>query len=156
MFWILNQFSMGLPCPPTFNPADHYIHKLSMIPKHESEYTERIEFICKKYEGSLYGNYELYLIRSLLPYSEKAAIVEVDNHILNGPSTSITSAKQLNPYHATKGQQFWALLGRSFQSMIKEPTITYIRLFQNIGLGLVVGVVYFDQKVDQVCEVLLS
>jgi hypothetical protein len=36
------------------------------------------------------------------------------------------------------------------KAMVKEPVVTYIRLIQNIGLGLMVGVVYWDQQVDQV------
>jgi len=44
-----------------------------------------------------------------------------DAHIASGPSTSVTNAKQLNPYHASWFQQFWALLGRSFQ--VSESSI---------------------------------
>jgi len=34
--------------------------------------------------------------------------------------------------------------------MRKEPIVTYIKLLQNIGLGLMVGTVYWDQEIDQV------
>jgi hypothetical protein len=54
---------IGLPCPITFNPADHYIHKLSMVPKHEEEYKERIEFICDKYRSSDFGKTFLLLLK---------------------------------------------------------------------------------------------
>jgi len=74
----------------------------------------------------------------------------VDEDIAVGPTTSVTSAKQLNPYQASWVQQFWALLIRSYQSIRKEPAVTYIRLFQNVFLGVVIGILFLDQKYDQV------
>jgi hypothetical protein len=47
--------SAGYPCPDTFNPADHYIHKLSMIPKQELEYQGRVDAICDSFQESDYG-----------------------------------------------------------------------------------------------------
>ncbi len=47
--------SIGLHCPDTFNPADHYIHKLSMIPGQEEEYEDRVAAICDAFEDSEHG-----------------------------------------------------------------------------------------------------
>ncbi len=46
---------IGYPCPETFNPADHYINKLSMIPKQEHEYQDRVSEICDSYQESDHG-----------------------------------------------------------------------------------------------------
>ena len=47
-------YSLSLPCPNDFNPADHYIYKLSMTPGHEEEYDTRVERICSEYKESHY------------------------------------------------------------------------------------------------------
>ncbi len=47
--------SVGYPCPADFNPADHYIYKLSMVPKEEGEYKERVKHICDSFEASKFG-----------------------------------------------------------------------------------------------------
>ena len=47
--------SIGHPCPAFFNPADHFIHKLSMTPRQEEEYLERTETICREFSESEYG-----------------------------------------------------------------------------------------------------
>ena len=51
----LFSYRIGLPCPETFNPADHYIYTTSMVPKHEQEYKERVKGICDAYDVSTYG-----------------------------------------------------------------------------------------------------
>ena len=48
---------LGFPCPLTFNHADHYIFKLSMVPRHEEEYEQRCQYICQSYATSKYSKY---------------------------------------------------------------------------------------------------
>ncbi len=48
-------FRIGHPCPDDFNPSDHYIHKLSVLPKEEEESRERIDHVCEQFEQSSYG-----------------------------------------------------------------------------------------------------
>jgi len=128
-------FSIGLPCPTNFNPADHYINRLSLIPKEEQLHEKKINFICNQYQTSSYC---------------KAVSLYVDEHIANGPTTTISHVKQLNPYKASWFQQFWALLGRSYRSMTKDPVSTSIRIFQYVFVGLIIGILFFDQDIDQV------
>ena len=50
-----NCFSLSYPCPGDFNPADHYIYKLSMTPGYEDEYDSRVAKICDAYQESEYS-----------------------------------------------------------------------------------------------------
>lgn len=36
-------FSLGINCPPSFNPADYYIHTLAVIPGREEESRREIK-----------------------------------------------------------------------------------------------------------------
>lgn len=44
--------SLGMPCPRKFNPADHYIMKISVIPGNEQSSKDKIAEIADQYESS--------------------------------------------------------------------------------------------------------
>ena len=44
--------SVGKPCPENFNPADHYIFTLAMIPGQEEECREKVAMITDKFAAS--------------------------------------------------------------------------------------------------------
>lgn len=38
-------FSVGFPCPMNYNPADHYIHTLAIMPANQEECKEKSKVI---------------------------------------------------------------------------------------------------------------
>ena len=40
---LLFSFRCGYPCPSHFNPADHFIHTLAIVPNNEEECQRRVE-----------------------------------------------------------------------------------------------------------------
>ena len=154
-------FRIGYPCPDDFNPPDHFIHKLSMVPNQEEEYTNRIETIRKEFEASEYGANVLQEIDS--------QIEGVETRFGNGNFDMGT----LKPYKSPWLQQFRAVLWRSWHSVVKEPLISWIRIGEVIVslfsekkifcsakpgkrtrcrfqvLALIVGSIFFGQDYSQ-------
>ena len=128
--------SIGHPCPAFFNPADHFIHKLSMTPRQEEEYLERTETICREFSESEYGTTLAAEIRSH---------VEGREGRFDNAGFELSSLK---PYKSPWFQQFRAVLWRSWHSVSKDPIIARIRIVEAIGLALLVGTIYFGQGPD--------
>ena len=42
--------SLEHPCPPNYNPADHYIYTLAIVPQKEDESRERVKRFTDEYE----------------------------------------------------------------------------------------------------------
>ena len=47
--------SCSLPCPVNYNPADHYVQVLAVVPGEEEESRARISAICKQFYSSQQG-----------------------------------------------------------------------------------------------------
>ena len=64
-------------------------------------------------------------------------------------SKSSSSSSTTIIYKASWFEQFNALLWRSFVSNIREPMITRIKFSQTLTVALLLGIVYWQQKLDQ-------
>ena len=49
--------SVGHPSPEAYNPADHYVKALAIIPGKEDECRQEVNRICDVYDGTPEGNY---------------------------------------------------------------------------------------------------
>lgn len=47
--------SLDAPCPNNYNPADHFIHHLAILPSREESCKQAVNIICDKYERSELG-----------------------------------------------------------------------------------------------------
>ena len=45
----------GYPCPPNYNPADHILYTLAIVPGEEDRCREKIKRICDDYDSSDLG-----------------------------------------------------------------------------------------------------
>lgn len=93
--------------------------------------------ICDRYEASEVAGHYLPKDKSGL-YNSTHSFDE-----------SATKRQKLSMYKASWLTQFWALMWRSFLSVIREPMITAIRLVQMVVIALLLGAIYFGQKDDQ-------
>lgn len=57
--------------------------------------------------------------------------------------------KYRNPYKANWFNQFRVVLWRSWLSVMKEPLLVKIRMIQTAVIAILIGMVYFGQKVDK-------
>jgi len=49
--------NQGIPCPPSNNPADFYIHTLTTVPGQEVQSRNKIKAICDFFESSDDGQF---------------------------------------------------------------------------------------------------
>ena len=60
---------MGFPCPDDFNPADHYVNVLAVVPGQEEERRARVAQICDAFKQSPQGK----LVEAEVKYEKERA-----------------------------------------------------------------------------------
>ncbi|KAG1660602.1 Protein white [Nymphon striatum] len=117
----------GLACPRLFNPADHYIYSLAVVPGDEERSKGAIS--CSWLEWSRMHCGFLFL----------------SGAIANG-------YKLINPevFHKNTSWcgQLKTLLHRSYLNTMRTPLVSAVRIMQSVMSALVVGVIYLQQKYD--------
>lgn len=127
---------LGNQCPPSFNPADYYIHTLAVIPSREKESLEQIQAICDAYENSPQCD-ELKTELKMLASLE-------DDKDLN-----VKVTKRKSRYRVSFLTQFWVLLWRAFTANKREPALFRAKLINTTIVAIIFGLVYLDQTYDQ-------
>ncbi|XP_054160832.1 protein white-like [Oppia nitens] len=133
-----NFFStIGYTCPTNFNPCDYYIEQLAVIPGKEIECKNKIDEICNK-------------------FTEYSSGTDLKPSIANNSFQSLLTKKSFPDiltdapkYRSNCLRQFRAVMWRSALVVLREPMITQIRIVQTMIVSLILGVVYFNQKLDQ-------
>ena len=118
--------SCGFPCPVNYNPADHWVQALAVVPGVEEKSRKNIDTVCEAFNRSEDGQ--------LLEQLSSSSHTEV-----------LTSASK-SPYKASWTAQFSALMWRSWLSVIKEPLIVQVRIAQTVVIAVILGIVYFGQE----------
>ena len=134
-----------------YNPADHYLQVLAVVPGQEEASHLQLQTICDEFEKSEKG----------LELSKMSAEASKDS------STEQVSVATTSPYKASWGEQFTALLWRSWLSIVKDPLILKIRIGTSVVrlniyqacfiinplfqfIALILGAVYFGQELSGV------
>jgi len=123
----------GFPCPTNYNPADHYLQVLAVVPGQEEASHAKLKEICDDFEISEKGI-------ELTKTSSEAT--------KTSSSDSFMATTRSSPYKASWGEQFTALLWRSWLSIVKDPMILRIRIGTSIFIALILGAVYFGQELS--------
>jgi len=122
--------SCGYPCPPFYNPADHFIETLTIVPSDRDRSLKKVAEICDKFNETEYGKVLAYRTHP--------------NYQFAPVDTNFRS-----PYTVDWCAQFWALLWRGWLSVIREPKLIKVRLFQTIFISTLIGFLYHGQSLDQ-------
>ena len=122
--------SCGYPCPSLYNPADHFIQVLTILPTDGDNSRQRVAMICDQF--------------SQTPYAQQlAAQTPHLQHYIPDQSSPYS------PYTVGWCAQFWALLWRGWLGVAREPKIVKVRLLQTIFTAALIGLIYFGQSADQ-------
>ena len=128
--------SLGAACPSNYNPADYFIQLLAVVPGQEASCRHAINTVCDAFRKSDHG------IKIAL--EAEAVNGEFEDSLRNSKHPESRS-----PYKASWCEQFRAVLWRSWLSVIKEPILVKVRLLQTVMVSLLIGIVYFNQQLDQ-------
>ncbi|XP_012282136.1 protein white [Orussus abietinus] len=126
--------SLGAACPSNYNPADYFIQLLAIVPGREASCRHSVNSVCDTFQRSEHG----------MKISLEAETVNGDFE-----DSLKDSSSRHSPYKASWCEQFRAVLWRSWLSVIKEPILIKVRLLQTVMVSLLIGVIYFGQKLDQ-------
>ncbi|KAL7640652.1 UNVERIFIED_CONTAM: hypothetical protein RMT77_008927 [Armadillidium vulgare] len=131
--------SLNHKCPPTFNPADFYIHTLAVLPGHEVRSRDRIKRICNNFAVSTYAKD----IEITIQHQENMATSRMDSNIEKEPYASEMPIKPLWIV-----ELYW-LLWRSLLDSYRNPAMHSVRILQKIMMAVTVGVCYTNVKLNQ-------
>ena len=104
----------GFPCPMNYNPADHWVQALAVVPGDEEKSRRNIETVCSAFNSSKDGK-------------------ALENLPKSPNDTSDSYSQSKSPYKASWGAQFSACMWRSWLSVVKEPLIMKVRIAQTIA-----------------------
>ncbi|KAK0174891.1 hypothetical protein PV327_010606 [Microctonus hyperodae] len=129
--------SMGAVCPSNYNPADYFVQVLAVVSGREADCRRTINAVCDTFQRSNHG----------MNIASKAENIhgEFEDSFKNKKSRNI----QKSPYKASWCEQFRAVLWRSWLAVIKEPILIKVRLLQTFMVSLLIGVIYYGQRLDQ-------
>lgn len=129
--------TLGAACPSNYNPADYFIQVLAVVPGREDSCKHSINTVCDTFQKSDYG------IKIALEAET------VNGEFEHSLKEELYSNNTKSPYKASWCEQFRAVLWRSWIAVIKEPILIKVRLLQTILVSLLIGVIYFHQRLDQ-------
>lgn len=113
--------SQGYPCPMNYNPGDHFILTLAMVPGHEQTCHRKIEKFRKEFEK-----------QQTQQEHKKDAIC----------STSMTHQVLRRRYQAPLFEQFRYLLWRSWVTNIRNPYLVILKFTQAMLFAVILGLFY--------------
>nr|XP_034308874.1 protein white-like [Crassostrea gigas]XP_034308875.1 protein white-like [Crassostrea gigas] len=114
--------SQGYPCPINYNPADHFILTLAMIPGQEQACRKKIKRLCWEFENK-----------------------QMKEKYENGSctSSSLLNQQELLPrYQAPCLKQFRYLIWRSWITNLRNPNLFIIKLIQAVLFAVILGLFY--------------
>ena len=126
--------SVNYPCPEDFNPADHFVQTLAVVPGQEEKCGQRISEICDKFQHTEAAQ------------DLRAEIKVIENQLAEGDQRSVTRREV---YKASWGAQFAALAWRQSLAVIKDPMIARVKIISAIVVGIILGTIYQAQDMDQ-------
>merc|ERR1719445_63730 len=126
--------SISYPTPQQYNPADHFIQTLAIIPGDEEASREKIKTICEKFS------------ESEIAQEMRAEVKSVENEVEDDDKKSRTKD---SIYKASWFEQFSALVWRQTKATLRNPMTSTVKLVTAVIVGLILGTVYWRQEINQ-------
>ncbi|KAL9966625.1 hypothetical protein ACROYT_G024728 [Oculina patagonica] len=120
---------LGYPCPINFNPADHFVHTLAIVPGDEENCRKRVQDICDVYSAN------------------EAEVTEPETAERRDSFKDDVYTR--SPYKVSWCKQFRSVFWRSWLTFNRDVVIFRIRLYQSIFIGLIAGIIYFQTDINQ-------
>nr|XP_022308826.1 protein white-like isoform X1 [Crassostrea virginica] len=137
--------SVGHPCPINYNPANHFILTLAIIPGFESECKGRVEKMCESYDNSQASKKIDHFEISMDPYERR-----MSQKLLEESIHSISSS---GPSYL---QQLRCVMWRSWITNIREPMLVKIKFIQTVIFALFMGLVYLKTDNNYIQEDIMN
>nr|UOU03362.1 ATP-binding cassette subfamily G-like 11-2 [Brachionus rubens] len=126
--------SQGYKSPSNYNPADHFIKTLSILPNEREQCLERVNKLSIAFENS--KNYDDIKKEINKNYVSQFDLNECSsNNFLKSKSSICREIKWL----------FW----RHMIDFIRDPLAFRVLFTQTFLMGIIYGMVYLNQKIDQ-------
>jgi ABC-type multidrug transport system ATPase subunit len=126
--------SIEYVCPKNYNPADYYIHKLSIVPTNKDASREAIKSVCDSFEKSKY---------------KEILISDMEQAIAEGPKNVNLAEERSTLFRASFWTQLKCLYGRDLLSLARDPFAFKSQFIQVILIAVLFGAIFFRIKVDQ-------
>jgi len=124
--------SLSFPCPEDYNPADHLVQVLSVVPGEEEESREKIDLICQNFQQSQAGTE-----------------IRADIKALESQTSDEDQILDQTPYKASWIKQVLALTCRQALSVAKNPMMLKVKVITAVVVGLILGTIFQGQDFDQ-------
>ncbi|EGT54743.1 hypothetical protein CAEBREN_25724 [Caenorhabditis brenneri] len=135
---------LKLPIPMNFNPSDHYLSTMSVRdPREEQQKKAQIEKICITFKYSENG-------KSIFKESSGRELDERDRAYSEDWRRRYASNFSRPQFGASFFQQIRALTWRASKTVLREPTLLKVQIFQSIIIAVLTGLIYTNNSpVDQ-------
>lgn len=147
-----------MPCPVNYNPADYFVQILAIAPNKEDECRATIKKVCDSFAVSS-------LAQDISNVAAKIASSQDEIQYNKCPTNG-------GRYRANWFTQFYAILWRSWLSVLKEPMLVKVRILQTTVshdeltkttkflisftlsflfqmVSFLIGVIFYGQVLDQ-------
>lgn len=125
--------SINYPCPENYNPADHFIQTLAVIPGDEEESRKKIKTVSGKFS------------ESEISQEMKAEVKAIENDVQDEDK----SRHKDDIYKASWFKQLSALIWRQTIATLRNPMTSTVKIVTAVIVGLILGTVYWRQDMDQ-------
>ncbi|XP_056007707.1 protein white-like [Ostrea edulis] len=130
--------NIGHPCPVNYNPANHFILTLAIVPGYETDCKGRVEKICDFYNSNVTASKKVdHYEQSMDPYERR-----ISEKVLE---ESIQSLSSSGPSYF---QQLRCVMWRTWITTVREPMLVKIKFIQTLIIALFIGLVYLKTTND--------
>lgn len=124
--------ALGYPCPSNFNPADFFIDELAVIPSELEKSMAKVRKVTDAYT------------QSSLKAKNDAWLSKYDPELFTKKWRPLKVG--ITNYNADKYTQFQESAKRTLLQYKREPVLTRARIGNAVMMGLLIGIVYFNQS----------
>ncbi|KAK3767683.1 hypothetical protein RRG08_022717 [Elysia crispata] len=125
------------PCPSHYNPSDHYILTLAIIPGKDAECYKKSGAICDAFERSEQAK------SILAEIEEQKQEEQLLDHVV------IADVTGESRYASAWSVQLTNLFWRAWVCQFRDSTVVSIKIFQCVALGMLMGLIWFRTDVNQ-------